>query len=162
MDVASIVAQMKSLAVPLVLFSALLVFVMVQGRRALTSLILGLYLALLLSLVFPYYDFLFEHISGDFISDTFIRISLFAIFTAVGAILFDRLLFYRIDEGMFEALPKKMLLALLGTILILAFSYHVLPFASLVAPDTVIQTFFAPHELFFWWLVLPLLVLFLL
>lgn len=161
MSVPDFVAHLQSLVVPIVIFVTLLIFVMVQGRRALTSLILGLYLGLLFSVIFPYYDQIFNTLNGA-LNDTLIRVLFFAIFTAAGALLFDRLLFYRIDESAFESLPKKSALAFIATVLILAFSYHVLPFSPYMAPESIIPMLFSPEDVFFWWLILPLLVLFLL
>lgn len=159
MDYVGLIGYAKSALVPLLTLGALLLFSMVCGRRAVTSLILGLYFALLISLKFPYY----EEVHGivGFVSETILSILLFAVFTTFCALLMDRLLFYRIDEAAFEGFGKKVVLAVLGTALIMAYSYHVLPVTSIIDPGASAQMLFAPEEYFFWWLVGPLVVLFL-
>ncbi len=159
MDFASVVGYIESALVPLLTFIALLLFSIVRGRRAITSLILGLYFALLISLKFPYYENIYGAIG--FFNDTTLSIIIFAVFAVFSAMLMDRLLFYRIDETAFEGFGKKAALAILGTVLILAYSYHVLPVTGIIDPGTPASMLFAPEEYFFWWLVAPLVVLFL-
>lgn len=159
MDFAVIVGYIQSALVPLLTFVALLLFSIIRGRRAITSLILGLYFALLISLQFPYYPNIYEAIT--FLNDATLSIIIFTAFAVGSAMLMDRLLFYRIDETAFEGLGKKAVLALLGTVLILAYSYHVLPVTSIIDPGTPAAMLFAHKEYFFWWLVGPLVVLFL-
>lgn len=159
MDFGTIVGYIQSALVPLLTFVALLLFSIIRGRRAITSLILGLYLALLISIKFPYYTQISDAVG--FLSDTTLAILIFAVFTAFCSMLMDRLLFYRIDETAFEGFGKKAVLAILGTMLVLAYSYHVLPIASLIDPGIPANILFAPSEYFFWWLLGPLVVLFL-
>lgn len=158
MDYGVILGYIQSALVPLLTFIALLLFSVVRGRRAITSLILGLYFALLISLKFPYYEEIYGAIG--FLNDTTLSIIIFTAFAAFSAMLMDRLLFYRIDETAFEGFGKKAALATLGTVLILAYSYHVLPITGLIDPGTSAHLLFAPEEYFFWWLVAPLVVLF--
>lgn len=155
---AHIVAYLQSALVPILTFVALLLFGVIRGRRAITSLILGLYLALLISIKFPYYKAIGEAVT--FLNETTLSLIIFAVFTAFSALLMDRLLFYRIDETAFEGFGKKAVLALLGTVLIMAYSYHVLPLSNLIDPGMPAHMLFAPEEHFFWWLVGPLVVLF--
>lgn len=162
MDLQTITASLLEAIVPIVVFLSLLLFTMVRGRRALTSLILGLYFALLMSLTFPYYETIFSLVADEFIPDTILSVLIFAGFTTGGSLLFDRILFHRPDETAFQAMNKKVVLALLGTILVMAFSYHVLPITSLVESASPVNTLFAPHEYFFWWLIIPIIGLFLL
>jgi len=158
MDYGVILGYIQSALVPLLTFVALLLFSVVRGRRAITSLILGLYFALLISLKFPYYEAIYNAIG--FLNDATLSIIIFTAFAAFSAMLMDRLLFYRIDETAFEGIGKKAALATLGTMLILAYSYHVLPVTGLIDPGTSAAMLFAPEEYFFWWLVAPLVVLF--
>jgi hypothetical protein len=55
---------------------------------------------------------------------------------------------------------KKILLACMATILVMIFSFHALPVTEIITPGTPIQSLFAPEQNFFWWLILPLVVLF--
>jgi hypothetical protein len=159
MDFGSVVGYIQSALVPLVTFVALLLFSVIRGRRAITSLILGLYFALLISLKFPYYQNIYSAVG--FLNDTTLSIIIFAVFAVFSAMLMDRLLFYRIDETAFEGFGKKAVLAILGTVLIMAYSYHVLPVTGIIDPGTPAAMLFAPEEYFFWWLAGPLIVLFL-
>jgi hypothetical protein len=159
MDYGVIIGYLQSALIPLLIFISLLVFAVVRGRRAITSLILGLYFALLISLKFPYYPNIYD-IAGGIITEAAISIIVFAVFTAVFSLLMDRLLFYRIDETAFEGFGKKVLLALLATVLVMAYSYHVLPITKLLDPGLPAGLLFAPEEYFFWWLIVPLAGLF--
>ncbi len=149
----------QSALVPLLTFVALLLFTIVRGRRAITSLILGLYFALLISLKFPYYDQIYSF-AGKMLSEAVLSIIVFAVFTTLFSLLMDRLLFYRIDESAFEGFGKKLFLALLATMLVMLYSYHVLPITTLIDPGFPANLLFAPEEYFFWWLIVPLVGLF--
>lgn len=153
------IGYLQSALVPILIFVFLLLFAAIRGRRAITSLILGLYFALLISLKFPYYAKIYA-IAGNIITETALSIIVFAVFTTIFTLLMDRLLFYRIDERAFEGMSKKIVLALLGTILVMSYSYHVLPITNLIDPGLPAQKLFGPEEYFFWWLIIPLVALF--
>ena len=159
MEFATVLVYIKSALVPLIIFGSLVLFTMIRGRRATTSLILGLYFALLISLKFPYYERLNE-IFGRMASSATVSIIVFAVFTVIFSLLMDRLLFYRIDEGAFQGLGKKIFLSLLATILVMVYSYHVLPITNLVDPGVTASLLFSSNEYFFWWLIFPLFGLF--
>ena len=159
MNYSALMGYLLSALVPLITFVVLLVYTMVRGRRATTSLILGLYFALLISLKFPYYEKAYD-LLGKALTNTTVSIIIFAIFTVLFSILMDRLLFYRIDETTFAGFGKKFLLALFATILIMAYSYHVLPITKLINPGSSANYLFASPDYFFWWLIAPLVGLF--
>ncbi len=159
MDVHAILGYLESALLPLVTFFVLLAFAMYRGRRAITSLILGLYFALLISLVFPYHDKI-DAAFGSFLNKNTVSLLVFTVFTVISALLMDKLLFYRNDESAFQGLHKKMALALLGTILIMSYSFHVLPVTTFINPGAPASMLFAPQEYFFWWLIIPLIGLF--
>ena len=142
------------------IFGALFAYAIVRGKRALIALILGLYIALLISLEFPYYERIFAMTSGGGNSEAMATIGLFAIFTMASAFLAERLISYEYEERAFEGIGKKILLAMLGTVLILTYSYHVLPITTIVDPGATISSLFAPPEYFFWLLMIPLVGLF--
>lgn len=159
MGIQDLIVLLQESFVLILIFSGLLAYALIRSRGALISLILGLYLALLISLKFPYYDALLNASVTEGIRDPLLLILLFIIFTALGAFLFERLIIDTTDEGAFECLLTKVLLALGGTILIMAFSYHVIPITILVELGTPASALFAPAEYFFWWLIVPLVVL---
>lgn len=157
LDLTSLLALMRELAVVLALFGALLAYAFLRGRRASMCLILGLYIALLISLTFPYHDALIAFISRIGAGPNAAAALVFAGFAALGALLFNRLLEDEYDMPALEDVTKKILLAALGTILLLAFSYHILPLSGIVDPDGVLSALFAPESHFFWLLIIPLI-----
>lgn len=150
-----IIGFVKELSVLLLVFGALFAYAIVRGQRALLSLTLGLYIALLISLKFPYYEGIGNALS--FMSDHAIRISLFAFFAAFGSFLFERLLSRVIDETAIEGIGKKVILSILTTALVLSYSYHVLPITEMMDPGAKIGVLFASPSSFFWWLLAPLI-----
>lgn len=148
----------RELIVPLLVFGALFIYSIIRGQRALTSIILSLYVSLLVSIKFPYYELLQTKLS--FATKEAIHMVVFAIFVALGTILFEKILSRLLDETAFEGVWKKLVLAILGTTLLMAYSYHVLPITQFIDPGAQIAQMFAPQSYFFWWLVVPLLCLF--
>ena len=65
-------------------------------------------------------------------------------------------------EMKLESFSKKFTYALCATILVMVFSFNVLPVTEFLTPGTPIQSLFAPTQYFFWWLILPLIALFIL
>ena len=129
-----------------------------RGGQALTNLILGLYLSLLISSNFPYYHLLpgADGVSGG---EAASMIIVFIIFTILATCLFSELMPEGDDDGFFSGFGKNIGLSLLATILVMAYSFHVLPVTALIDTGTPIQTMFATPDFFFFWLLLPLPVL---
>jgi hypothetical protein len=151
----SALGLIKELSVLLAAFGALFAYAVVRGQRALLSLVFGLYIALLISLEFPYYEAVTR--SMTFVSPSGVKSIFFALFTAFGSILFERLLSRLLDETAIEGVWRKVILSFLATALVLSYSYHVLPLSSLLDPGAKIGALFAPQEYFFWWLLAPLI-----
>jgi hypothetical protein len=152
MGTESIVAVLKESLFLVIVFGTFLFYAMAKGRYALINLIFALYLALLISLTFPYY----ETLSGG----PMVKVGVFAAFVIAGAILFRRHIPGDDYEPAFQGFGKKVLLAALASILVMIFSFHAFPAAEIVHPGTPIQALFAPQDHFFWWLMLPLIALF--
>lgn len=131
-----------------------------KGKQMVINLILSLYLGLLLSLQFPYFDQIFTDSSPQTISIA--KIATFVVFTLLSYLLFSRLMPRAYDEKAFEGFKLKFLFALGGTILVMAYSYNALPITEFITPGSPIQALFAPPEYFFWWMLAPLGLLFLL
>ncbi len=151
MDTGSLLTVLRESLFLVVTFSAFLMYAMMKGRYALINLIFGLYLALLISLEFPYYGTL---------DGAFAKIAVFVAFVIAGAILFRRHIPGDDYEAAFQGFGKKLILAALASILIMIFSFHAFPATEVIDPGTPIQSLFAPQENFFWWLILPLVFLF--
>ncbi len=159
MDTAYILSVAQESLYLIIVFSLLLVIGMWKGRYALITIIFSLYLALLFTVEFPYADSILQNENGG--RDALTLIGIFIGFTLTAFFLFRRHIPGDDYEGAFEGFWKKLLLALVGSGLILAFSYHVLPVTDFIHPGTPIQTLFGSSEHFFWWLLAPIIVLFL-
>jgi magnesium-transporting ATPase (P-type) len=90
------------------------------------------------------------------------KLGFFAIITALMTFLCFRIMPSEFREKKFESLGKKIIHAAAATILIMIFSFQVLPVTDFLTPGTPLQSLFAPAEYFFWWLLLPLAILFIL
>jgi hypothetical protein len=132
-----------------------------KGRQAVINIIFGLYLALLISVEFPFYEQVLGSLSGA-VSLSMAKLIVFLVFTALATALFFRVMPDEFREMKLESFSKKFTLSLCATILVMVFSFHVLPVTEFLTPGTPIQSLFAPAEYFFWWLILPLVALFIL
>ncbi len=157
MNTGDILLFIQEFAYLLGVFGFFLVYAVVRGRQAVINLVVGLYFALLISLEFPYYDSILSGGEGDAMT----KVIIFAVFTVISTILMTRLMPREYQEKKFESFGKKLLLATGGTILIMVFSFHVLPVTEFVTPGSPIQAIFSPKEYFFWWLLAPLIFLYL-
>ena len=160
MDTETIITTLKELVYLFLVFGFFLTYVLVRGRQAVINLIFGLYLALLISLEFPYYDVALASAGGPQ-GVAIAKLILFAVFTLLATLLIARVMPDAFREKKFESFFKKIFLVLAATILIMAYSFHVLPVTEFLTPGTPIQSLFAPAEFFFWWLLLPFVVLWL-
>lgn len=120
------------------------------------NLIFGLYLALLFSIYFPYTTYLTENL-GSSLAQSVGQLVLFAIFTILATWITAQVMPDEFDERKFESFHKKLLLSLAASVLVLAFSFQVLPVTDFLTPGTPLQAIFAPEGYFIWWLLLPLI-----
>lgn len=142
----------------LVVFSVFLSLAIFSGRQMLINIICGLYLALLITIQFPYFD----AILGDLKQPAVMSIAKLLIFIVIfilTTLLFKRIMPSEFLENKFESLHKKIALSVGATILIMIFSFNVLPITEFLTPGSPIQSLFAPQEYFFWWLLVPLVIL---
>lgn len=140
-------------------FVLLFVWATLKGRQAMINVIFGLYFALLIYTYFPYTTYLTDSLGSSLAQSTG-KLIIFGVFTVLMTWLSARVMPDEFQENKFESIPKKFLLALAGTILIMAFSFNALPVTDLLTPGTPLQTLFGPESAFFWWLVAPLVILF--
>lgn len=162
MDTASFFTIVQESLFFIVVFAVFLSYAMMRSTQSLVNLILGLYLALLISLEFPYYDLILDGAEGSPTTESTLMIVVFAIFTVLSTMLFARLMPTDSTEPAFNQFTNKALFAIGATILIMVYSYHALPVTQLIEPGTPVQYLFAPEQNFFWWLLIPLVLLFLL
>lgn len=152
-----ILALLSEFAFVLIVFFGFLFYTMARGRQAMINLILGLYFALLISYTFPYYDALVGESSPE--TNAIVRIALFIGFTAISTLIFSRLSYAGTKEGFFSGFPRKAAYALAATILVLNFSFNTLPITEFINPGPI-QGFFDSAQAFFWWLFVPIGILF--
>jgi hydrogenase-4 membrane subunit HyfE len=143
----------------LAVFGGFLLFSLSHGRQAIINVICGLYLALLVSLQFPFWDTVVGFEDPKNVATA--KLAVFFFFTLLATWLFYRVMPDEFRERRFESLGKKIMLAFAATVLVMAYSFNVLPVTEFLTPGSPIQSIFAPSEYFFWWLIAPLIVLFL-
>ncbi len=160
MDTSYLLSLLQELTFLLAVFGTCLLYAIFRGRQALINLIMGLYFALLISLEFPYYSFFIPDTTSAH-SSAIGKMVLFAIFALVATILITRIIPEEYREKKFESFFKKIMLAAAGTILIMVFSFHVLPVTELLTPSTPLSLLFASKTYFFWWLLTPMVFLYL-
>ena len=155
MDFSTLSALVQESIVLIAIVTGFLLFAMVKGRQSLINIIMGLYIGLLLSMVFPYT----ERLTSSTGSETAVSITIFVIAALAATLLFNRLMPTEFSERAFESFGKKLLFAAAGTVLVLAFSYQVLPLSEFIDPGPI-KALFVGEDTLFWWLLLPLVVLF--
>lgn len=159
MDTISALGLIQESAYMLAVLTGFLFFALRKGRQTVTNIILGLYLALLISIEFPFYDVLLNNTSSAQ-SSSILMLIVFTSFTIITTLLFQRILPREYDERVFEGLGRKLLLATAGTALVMTYSYHALPVTDLISPGSPIQYLFGSEQSFFYWLLFPLIILY--
>ncbi|MCA9359449.1 hypothetical protein H6781_02600 [Candidatus Nomurabacteria bacterium] len=159
MDWSYILNFITEIAFLLSVFGICLAFSIFKGRQAIMNLMFGFYLALLIFIEFPNHDVIFGNLATDQ-SLALAKLSFFAIITALTTLLCYRVMPSEFRENKFESLGKKALLSAGATILIMIFSFHVLPVTEFLTPGTPVQSLFAPEVYFFWWLLAPMVILY--
>jgi hypothetical protein len=143
----------------IVLFGIFFIVGVIKGKQALTNLTLGLYLALL------FYDKIpgMQKLLADAVDpqkSLLLQLSVFVIVTVVTTGLFFKIMPRQYAQKYFEDLFAKITLALASTILVVAFSFQVLPISDVIATGSALQAIFGPEVTFFWWLLIPFIILF--
>lgn len=152
MDLGYILNLLYEFAYFLGVFGFFLLFAIFRGRQAIMNITIGLYLALLITEHVPNYATLFSSAAA--------KLAVFAFTTLLTTIFCYRIMPDEFRENRFESLGKKLLLSLGATILVMAFSFQVLPVSEFLTPGTPLQTLFGPESYFFWWLLVPMAILY--
>jgi hypothetical protein len=140
-------------------FVLFLLFAVFRGRQSVMNVIIGLYLALLISIQFPNYEQLFSSLSTPE-SLAIARLAFFIFITLFTTALCYRIMPSEFHEHTYESLWKKIALSLSATILIMIFSFQILPVSEFLTTGTPLQNLFGPEPFFFWWLLVPLVILY--
>ena len=157
MDSTTILGILQESFFVIAVFTGFLTYAIVRGRHSLINLIVGLYFALLISLEFPYYDVILGGASAE--SEAMLRIVVFGIFTIISTIVLGRLLHQGDYDRGFTGFHRKIIYALAATVLVLTYSFHALPVTELIDPGPI-QSLFASESSFFFWLFVPIIILF--
>lgn len=160
MDTTAILGFLNESLFMIIVFGLFITIALKKGRQTVTNVILGLYLALLISIEFPYYDALLGSASSPK-SESILMLIVFTVFTVLATLLFVRILPREYSETSFEGFGKKILLASAGTVLVMAYSYHALPVTELITPGSPINYLFASSQSFFYWMIAPMVILYL-
>lgn len=159
MDLGYILNFVYEIAYFLGVLGLFLVFAIFKGRQAIMNVIVGLYLALLISIEFPNYEQIFSGLeSGQSLAAA--KLAFFAFISLFTTALCYRIMPDEFREEKFESLGKKILLSIGASILVMTFSFQVLPVTEFLVPGTPLQSLFAPEVYFFWWLLVPLVILY--
>ncbi|MBP9842498.1 MAG: hypothetical protein KBC62_00680 [Candidatus Pacebacteria bacterium] len=159
MDFGYVLNFMYEFAYLLGVFAFFLVFAIFKGRQATINVTFGLYLALLISNEFPNYDRLFSGFASAE-SLALAKLGFFVFITLFTTMLCYRVMPSEFRETRFESIGKKLILALGATILVMTFSFQVLPISEFLTPGTPLQSLFGPEPYFFWWLLVPMVILY--
>lgn len=159
MDTAGLIITLQEYLFLILVFTSFLTYAVITGRQSITNIILGLYFALLISIEFPYYNLILDAASSEK-TKSILMLIVFGLFTLGATVLFARLMPREYGEKKFEGLGKKLLLACAATVLVMSFSYHVLPVTDIITPGSPIQFLFGSEDSFFYWLVAPIIILF--
>jgi hypothetical protein len=159
MEFSGVISLLHESLFMVIVFLGFFMYAVSAGRQAIINLILALYLALLISIKFPFYDLILGS-AGSKKAESLVMLIVFAVFTIGATILFARLMPREYAEGKFEAFGKKILLTCAATVLVMAFSYHALPVTEIINPGSPIQGLFGSESSFFYWLLAPLFILF--
>lgn len=157
MDSATILGVLQESIFVIAVFIGFLTYAIIRGRHSLINLIVGLYFALLISIEFPYYEAILGGASAQ--SEAMLRIVVFIIFTIISTIVLGRLLHQGEWDRGFGGFHRKIIYALAATVLVLTYSFHALPVTELIDPGPI-QMLFAAESSFFFWLFVPIIILF--
>ncbi|MAZ29990.1 hypothetical protein CL655_01770 [bacterium] len=157
MDSATILGVLQESMFVIIVFAGFLTYAIIRGRHSLINLIMGLYFALLISLEFPYYDTILGGASAE--SEAVLRIVVFGVFTVISTVILGRLLHQGDFDRGFTGIHRKTIYAMAATVLVLTYSFHALPVTELIDPGPI-QALFASESSFFFWLFVPIIILF--
>lgn len=159
MDWSLIISYINGGTYFLVFFGIFFLLSILKGRQAVINITIGIYLALLLSLKFPNKDVLF----ADFNSDLTLfvaKITSFAFVCLFTIFLCHRIMPDEFKEEKFESIFKKMFLSFGATILVVSTSFQLLPTSEIFNLGASLTPLFSPENFYFWWLLLPLVILY--
>lgn len=136
-------------------FAVLFVLSIHFGKGAIITLIFSFYVGLLVYLHFPYIErFLFftETETQLFLSNAIV----FLTFVIISYVTLSRVVYADFSEKTAGRLLEAGLLSASAALLLLAFSYQILPVTTLYNFGAPVDLLFEPSNFFFLWLIIPL------
>lgn len=131
-------------------------FALYRGRQALINLIFGLYLGLFFTQNAPV-----AIITDDgTLESALLSVALFLAVTVAATVVIARVMPLPYKEKKFESFGKKLFLVLAATILVMLYSFHVLPIDDLVTIDSPLSALWSNANAFFAWLLVPFVLLY--
>ena len=156
MELATVFDLIRESFFVLLVFTVFLVYVTTRGRQALINLIFGLYLGLFFTQNAP-----ISIIRNDgTLESAFVSLVLFVSITVGATVVVSRIMPLPFREKKSESLGKKIFLVTAATILVMLYSFHILPIEQLVSIQSPISSIWRQEDAFFWWLVVPFLLLY--
>ena len=137
-----------------VLFGALFLFAWYAGRGPFVALLLALYAAYAVYLIFPYANLL---PTAPALTALLARVGLFLVFVLVVYMILRRVV---VSDFLYVGLFGLITLAFLGGTFLLALAYQAFPVSSVYHFTPAVDAIFAPKQYFFWWFIAPLVGLF--
>ena len=156
MDSSALLSFLKECILLIATFSFFLGYGMFRGTQSLINIILGLYLGLLIAIQFPYFDALLGA-SDDTRGSSVLMIVVFLIFSGIATFFFSRLMPGGEYDTFYSDFIRKIVYALSATIIVMIYSFNILPVTEFITPGSPVSSLFAPAEYFFWWLLVPLI-----
>lgn len=150
LEINAILEFIRELAVLLIVFTLALSLALFRGRQYVVNVIIGLYLALLFITTFPF----------AITEEVLVSTAVFIICTICTTSIIARLMPEPFREKRFESLGKKLLLSAGVTVLVMIFSFHILPVQEFITIGSPISSVFGREDLFFWWLITPFILLY--
>ena len=147
MDSTTVLHFLSESAFLLVVFFVFFGLAIFKGRQALINHICGLYLALLITIQFPYYDLILKELNQSSVVAG-VKLVFFLIIAILCTLLFKRVMPDEYREGKFESFGKKIALAIGATVLVMSFSFNVLPVTEFLTTGSPLHSLFAPQEWF--------------
>jgi predicted permease len=142
------------------IFVVLLVYGLRYGKYRMISLLLSFYIVIPIISFFPYLNtlsFLGERESVN--AALYSQIGVFLLIVIFLNVILSRFICEEFPSRGIRRLFEAGLLSASSGGLLLAISYHIIPITTLHDFAAPIDTLFASTQMFFWWLVIPLIAL---
>lgn len=141
-----------------IIFAVFFTYGLKYGKQRIIFLILSFYISIPIISVFPYTEKL------SFFGETdkaivYAQIAVFLVAIVILNIIIGRVISWELRSRGLRKLIETGALAFASSGLLMAISYHIIPITALHDFAAPIDSLFASPSLFFWWLVIPFVIL---